>query len=449
MPFLAPAQKKVHTTTTYPNGDVVENAAAKTDTIQLCGKWTAVGRMEKGMKEGWWEFYNDKLLCYRGTYRKGVKQGEWISESPHAKLNYKDGKLDGEIIYYHFNSIAIEQRRHYVAGKAHGDWITYAEDGKTRTEIRHYQNDKPVGTWEIQYGQLLYKGGTNEFGYHGQWTTSINDTIVGGGNYVNGVKEGEWIDMLWRHEKSIGRYVNGKQEGLWRWYRRGQLEKSCEFVNGIRHGADTMWSDGNIIYITHWYENRLDGAYTHFYRNGNKESEYVYDRATRDATYREFDEEGKLTMSGQLKFNPDYLILEADRANDCSVYVYDEYELELVEHGICWWHCTVGTSHEKPDVTFDSTLSYFRSEQFRKDTMGPHRPWNTPSHLRTGVWTEYYPGKKKKEEGMYDKRVDVDVSGNPVYFKTGWWNVYEESGTLLRQELYENGVLIETRNRKK
>ncbi len=441
-------QNRTGTITIYPNGDEVENAASLTDTFDLCGGWTAVGRVENGLKEGWWEIKRNGYTTYSGTYRNGKKEGEWRSNDPSAKFNYKNNLLNGEVVYYHQYSTIVEEKRYYQGGKAHGDWLVFDEEGKV-TEIRHFVNDVPEGLWEIQQGYLTWKGSVNEFGYHGKWVVTSHDTLIGGGTYINGKEEGEWIEVHDKFQYSKGNFKSGKKEGRWKSYFNKELVSSREYLHGERNGTDTSWQQGRIISICHFKNDEYSGSCIWYHVNGKKREEYFHDESTGRTSLKEFDQEGNLISNGTLSTNPGYLLAQSSQKRACRVPVPWQYELELREIGLCFWICHE-YSHDKPTVSIDSVIHYLRSPLLSQDTARLYTPSGTYRYLRTGVWTFYYPNSKKKEEGEYLPIAWAHhLSGEPTYTKTGWWKVYDERGKLVREELYENGVLVKTTDRKK
>lgn len=440
-------QSGTTTTTYYPNGDIVENAEKETDTIYPCSQWMGIGRFVNNKKEGYWQYFCNNVPMYTGTYRAGKKEGKWKMEWS-AVLHYKNDLLEGEAVWYFpGNRGVIQEKRHYHNGLADGDWVVYDESGKI-IETRHYQDNVPVGLWEIHEGTLTRKGPVNEYGPNGLWRVTSYDTLIGGGTYINGLQQGNWTDVLSADDISIGHYINGRRNGLWRMYFRNTLVRCTEYKDGLRHGADTNWTDKEISAINHWYEGNWDGTATTFFADGKKHTQYVYDRGSR-ATYTEYGSNGKQLTTGQLAYNPDYLLYEAQLKKSCRLAVPYEFEFELMERGICTYSCVM-MGHEQPSVSIDSVAAYLQSAQFRQDTAGPHKAWGTPEYVPSGVWISYYPEGKKKEEGEYLPKFEVDPhTGEPNYIKTGWWKVYDERGKWLRDELYENGMLTKTQSRKK
>lgn len=51
-------------------------------------------------------------------------------------------------------------------------------------------------------------------------------------------------------------YINGKETGVEYWYRNGQLKRTAEFINGLRHGSTTMYDNDTISLVT-TYDNGI------------------------------------------------------------------------------------------------------------------------------------------------------------------------------------------------
>ena len=64
---------------------------------------------------------------------------------------------------------------------------------------------------------------------------------------------------------------------------------------------------------------------------------------------------------------------------------------------------------------------------------------------RVGPYIEYYENGIVKVNGCYTdgEFIGYDVRGNK---KTGKWSFYDESGKLIKEEWYENNVLLKTQN---
>ena len=70
-----------------------------------------------------------------------------------------------------------------------------------------------------------------------------NGAISLKGNYVDGVKEGDWPE--WhanKQKKSAGRYSNGLKEGLWRgWHDHAQQSFRQGRTAGLEAGERGAW----------------------------------------------------------------------------------------------------------------------------------------------------------------------------------------------------------------
>lgn len=438
------AQNGAVTITYYPNGDSVINAEALTDTIYPCNGWTGIGRFVNGKKEGFWQYFCNNVPMYSGTYRSGKKEGKWEMNWS-GYITYRNDLLDGEAIYYYVNTTTVEQRRHYSDGKAQGDWYVYDMDGKV-IETRHYRNGYPIGIWDIHEGELERKGSVNEYGYHGKWVVTIHDTIVGGGNYVNGLQDGNWIDVYARGVYETGCYHNGLKQGLWKSFDPYGYTRSTQYADGQKNGSDTLWYNGNVKSIYQWWKNEWTGVNTIYFQNGNIQEQNSIENNV--LMHTEYYDNDKVAAHGKLDVNPDYIIWKAHQYT-CAIAVPFEYDFELMERGVCSYSC-VFFSHEEPSISVDSVAHYLRSEQFSLDTAGPHRPFGTPQFARSGTWTFYWENGNKKEEGEYLPVVSgLTYLDNLSYQKTGWWKIYDEKGILLSEELFENGTLLQTVDRKK
>lgn len=81
-------------------------------------------------------------------YKNGATRGE---------LNYKDGKINGEVITFYKNG-QIEAKGNYKEGYVDGKTIEYYKDGQIK-RIAKIQNRKRNGEWITYYknGQIEYK----------------------------------------------------------------------------------------------------------------------------------------------------------------------------------------------------------------------------------------------------------------------------------------------------
>lgn len=89
---------------------------------------------------------------YEGLYAHKANDG-----STAAHYNVKEGKLNGEVLYY-FPGGKIREKGQFLSGQREGKWVTFGKDGKIVSEA-FFKNDKPHGTWLIwdENGNLRFE----------------------------------------------------------------------------------------------------------------------------------------------------------------------------------------------------------------------------------------------------------------------------------------------------
>ena len=96
--------------------------------------------------------WNDSLklrpssLTLNHSKNEEVKILLYENGSIHSILNYKNGRLHGEI--WIFLDGQISERGIYENGLAEGEWITYNPEGML-DNIGHYKNGKMDGEWKF------------------------------------------------------------------------------------------------------------------------------------------------------------------------------------------------------------------------------------------------------------------------------------------------------------
>jgi antitoxin component YwqK of YwqJK toxin-antitoxin module len=262
---------------------------------------------------------------------------------------------------------------------------------------------------------------------------------------MNGKEEGYWYDYQDANNYSSGNYKNGVKEGRWEYVNSG-VRSVIVYTGGLKSGADTTWINDTLHSIIHYKDGRASGACTYYYRNGMPKECWFY--AGGSATYKAFYKSGAVQVTGKTIANPDYVRMAERYSRRNAIEVPQELQLDMVERNICGVPYFYGGSYV--DVDADSVEHYMRSEQYRIDTAG-RGPLGKypPPELRSGTWTFYYENGNKKEEGEYLPKVEGEwLVGDPIYFKTGWWKIYNEKGKFVREELYENGKLVRTKEKR-
>ena len=84
------------------------------------------------------------------------------------------------------------------------------------------------------------------------------------GNFVDGLKEGEWIEYHQNgNVKIISNYISGKEEGyIVGWYDNGQLDFDGYTKNGEAHGIDVYYDeDGRLVASGEWRNGQRVGLW--------------------------------------------------------------------------------------------------------------------------------------------------------------------------------------------
>lgn len=186
------------------------------------GTLYAEGKYEKDVRVGPWKFYHKNgIVRQEGTYNaEGKPEGEWFwyydSGNILREEYYYLGSLDGLMVEYDENGKVIA-RGEFIEGMEEGDW--FYETGDARIEGK-YAEGKRNGVWKYWqlrgYGKektLVFEGRFIEDNPHGThiyyWD---NGNKKDEGEYVMGLKEGNWISYTYEGFPSIViTYEDGKE----------------------------------------------------------------------------------------------------------------------------------------------------------------------------------------------------------------------------------------------
>lgn len=176
------------------------------------------GEYSQGNKSGYWSYYSFGKKVREGHYWNGLMDGEWKYYYP----NYVDEK--GNNVNYSGQLYLIES---YESDKLNGESIRYSyiDKEKVLCDTILNKNVNPLdtctkSTWIKCYESSFYK---NDL-LHGPYTyKDSTGNIRMQGNYINGKKDGAWIESYLNdglnNEKYIvyqeGYYSNDKREGKW------------------------------------------------------------------------------------------------------------------------------------------------------------------------------------------------------------------------------------------
>jgi antitoxin component YwqK of YwqJK toxin-antitoxin module len=177
---------------------------------------------------GQWENFSEAgILRARGLYSNNAPVGQWT-------FFYADGK--------------IEQIGNFLNGVRDGRWVWYYPSG------------------EILREDHLTRGVLN--GMSTQYSDSA--TIVAVGEYIDGEREGFWIEEV-GDAREEGNYTAGLKSGVWRTYHKdGKLNHIGTFVEGVPDGKHLFYyPDGTLKEEQNYVMGRRHRNWRKYYENGN------------------------------------------------------------------------------------------------------------------------------------------------------------------------------------
>ena len=191
-------------------------------------KQSPEGQFINGKRDGewiWWDKYNRKIKA--GNYVNGSKEGPWFEwlYTGYAfdliKMNYKNDELDGKWTYWYYYEGPLSRFRKGEKVASFKRELKQAIEEGNQTTIKAIENILQSFEMPKIIAEGYYVKGKRE----GFWTEFGN----GGGNYINGIKDGAWIES-----DSKGNYINGIKDGIWTyWYSFGEVYKEEIYEDGI------------------------------------------------------------------------------------------------------------------------------------------------------------------------------------------------------------------------
>lgn len=192
----------------------------------------------KGIKQGHWkEYYSEGVLRAEGDYLNGAKVGSWK--------------------FFHLNKKVEQIGLYRKGGKPHGDWVWYYDNGVVKRE-ESYFNGKEDGEL-IEYDE--------------------QSEIIKKGQYVEGLKEGEWITNTGDYIEK-GNYIEGMMHGYW---------------EGVYK------STGKTAFKGEYIEDEPNERHIFFYPNGRKMLEGKYQLGLKVGDWKRYDINGIMVLTIQYR----------------------------------------------------------------------------------------------------------------------------------------------------
>ena len=354
----------------------------------------------------------------RQSRYKGLKNGrKWTLYYVKREENYKDGKKDGKWTLYYGNG-HIKEETNYKNGKIEGQFVSYYKNGQIKEEGVYYGehvwsfslgspqhlpisliNKIPtglepskIGEWNKYYenGQKMWEGIYDEYGKLRKEGNYKNDTI----------KHGKFISYnQYGHKEIVEEYKDGEKYGLWEQYNEiGELLNQVSYY-GYKQ-SEKNYKNGILNNIVWYYENGQK-----MWEGNNKDRKKYGERVY-------YHEDGKIDKveyynNGHLSTKEDYI---DGNIQNRSVTGY------LVNK---WTPSYYNRKTRKP-------------QKDRRKTYEKNYKNGLPDKL-----IKYY------SKGDWNRMEREENYQNGV--KNGQWTYYNEDGkTIIKQEVYKDGQLIET-----
>ncbi|CAK63992.1 unnamed protein product (macronuclear) [Paramecium tetraurelia] len=193
------------------------------------------GEFQNGEKVGNWKeihekFCRDLQIIEKGNYKMGKKFEQW-------DVSFKNQKIGGG--------------KYNQKGDKIDKWI----------ELHECYNVQDLFYYSTRYSRVFYSGRYNEGKKIGRWIIKDNDETIGGGEYRDGNKQGQWTEISGNFQNSSalqisygayfkGSYERGQKQGLWtfqfdkrqQYYTKITREPQGEYIEGLKHGNWTELS---------------------------------------------------------------------------------------------------------------------------------------------------------------------------------------------------------------
>lgn len=315
-----------------------------------------------------------------------------------------NGKRQGTWVrVYGNNSKALLYRGQFKNGEPEGEWDWYYPTGEVMTKMTHIQGE--VITENVNYyedGKTVMSQGRFEV-----------KTIDG---KPKRCREGKWLlyskaGVVLAEENYTDSILHGPAKYF---YQSGKLIGVYPFVMGVRNGPCTeYYESGKKMRECTYLADVYDGQYTSWNENGTKDMEGKYIKGVKDGAWRYYTNKGLVETSVQY-----------DKGKEVKKKYHNGTFKSYYDSGI-----------PKDEYTYSNDL-----------LDGPFTEWydignfvqipTSKEDQQIGVmYREKLEGTQVKRQGDY---ADGKLEGEVIY--------YLETGRVEKVEVYEDGILVETRN---
>lgn len=359
-----------------------------------------------------------------------------------------------------------------IDGKEVGPWTFWYENGNVQTK-GFFINGQPDSTWlwYTETGKLSKSGSYKNGLEDGVWLTyHENGTLSDSGSFV-----GSRMVSLWKswydngNLNQIGSYNRNAQIGLWKTYfENGQLNTEGQMDNGVQSGQWNYYNEnGQLVNQVTYNADKTIAINNLWDENGNQ---LILDGNGR---YKSFAENGTTILEGD--------VVDGQRVGLWKAYTSSGI---LNEEGVYENNLYKVLNNWDIDSTKKVSNGNGIYVSYYEDTNGIFETGEIKNGLREGVWKMYFlasdtllqeknykNGKLNGLEKVFfesgqlyttcemidDRKEGVctwyhsngSISSTATFHddkKEGIQKMYSELGTLIKEEVYKKGELIEEKN---
>jgi uncharacterized protein len=252
--------------------------------------------------------------------------GKYTSRYPNGKLHsecdYVNGDMEGPSIFY-FPDGSKQAISHYKHGVLDSNYVAYNYGGKVRAEGRYKLNEKE-GAWkyytpqgilycteDYKSGKLVktsfyFKNGKTDTEFesrnnqrHGLYKRYAEDgSLMYQIRYDNGLQIGySYLDKKGQLIPEIA-FIQGNGK-LQAFYQNGNPSADMQFVDGVLHGAYTLYHPNGNTWVTEnlYYDDR-EGPKTENFSDGKLNTVYTYKHDNLHGPYKEYNAKGVVIEEG-------------------------------------------------------------------------------------------------------------------------------------------------------
>ena len=258
------------------------------------GQISEISQYSNGLKNGTCtKYYSNGSKKYKGNFINGNPTGlfkVWRSTGEYVgfrnfiqEKKYKRENTTRE--YFVLNEIKdgefIEMNTHgkiikigmYILGKREENW-EINKNGKSK--YGKYISGKKEGLWKISLGsgkiEKKYLSGVLQGEYI---EYDKNFKILTKGLYIQGKRNGFWIETNYYGTKMTGEYISGIKNGVWEITHLDDEFESITYLNGLHNGAYSMKSSDKIIISGEYKDDLRSGKWIENFSSKIYEVEYI------------------------------------------------------------------------------------------------------------------------------------------------------------------------------